>query len=268
MNRKMINQSHCRGFSLISLMIAMLIGLFIIAAAGKIYLDSKSTFNARAAVSAVSENGRFAIQDFRRTLVMAGMGVKLSEADNSNLRAIPALGTITTIGATVDGGATASDAVAVRYRRGPSCGGYINNPTTETVRFLVDSDPNSVQFEQLLCERSVAGAVVSKQPLVSGVKLMKALYGVDDDSSGYANRYLTPAQVDAESKWKNIVSIRIGLVADSAEYSKPVGMRWPSSSTLSLLGMDYIVPANDEKVYRVFTTTVQLRNLNAIMQKQ
>ena len=97
---------------------------------------------------------------------------------------------------------------------------------------------------------------------------MKALYGVDDDSSGYANRYLTPAQVDAESKWKNIVSIRIGLVADSAEYSKPVGMRWPSSSTLSLLGMDYIVPANDEKVYRVFTTTVQLRNLNAIMQKQ
>lgn len=259
----MINQSYGRGFSLISLMIAMLVGLFIIAAAGKIYLDSKSTFNARAAVSAVSENGRFAIQDLRRTLVMAGMGIKQSESAISNLRAIPALGAITTVGDTVDGGATASDAVAVRYRRGPSCGGYINNTTAETVRFLVDS-----VSEQLMCERSLAGSVISKQPLVSGVKLMKVLYGVDDDSSGYANRYLTPAQVNAESKWENIVTIRVGLVVNSAEYSKPVKMRWPSSTTLSLLGMDYIVPANDEKVYRVFTTTVQLRNLNAIMQKQ
>lgn len=257
----MINKSYCRGFSLISLMIAMLIGLFIIAAAGKIYLDSKSTFNARAAVSAVSENGRFAIQDLRRTLIMAGMGVKLSDYTTPHLNAIPALGAISTDGATVDGGATASDAVAVRYRRGPSCGGYIPGPATETVRFLVAN-------EQLMCERSDGSSVTFFEPLVSGVKLMKVLYGVDDDSSGYANRYLTPAQANAESKWKNIVAIRVGLVVNSAEYSKPVKMRWPSSTTLSVLGMDYIVPANDEKVYRVFTTTVQLRNLNAIMQKQ
>ena len=192
---------------------------------------------------------------------MAGMDINASEAI-SNLRAIPALGAITTVGDTVDGGATASDVVAVRYRRGPSCGGYINNTTAETVRFLVDS-----VSEQLMCERSLAGSVISKQPLVSGVKPMKVLYGVDD-STWLCEPLSDTAQVNAESKWENIVTIRVGLVVNSAEYSKPVKYAFAFNTTLSLLGMDYIVPANDEKLYRVFTTTVQLRNLNAIMQKQ
>ena len=70
-NTNMINLTLSRGFSLVSLMIAMVIGLFIIAAAGQVYIQSKSSFNARAAVSAVSENGRFAIQDIRRVLALS-----------------------------------------------------------------------------------------------------------------------------------------------------------------------------------------------------
>ena len=81
---------------------------------------------------------------------------------------------------------------------------------------------------------------------------MKALYGVDDDADGYANRYLTATQVDALDKWRNIVSIRVGLVVDSAEQSQPLEMRSDTAQTLSLLGMNYTVPANDEKLYKVF----------------
>ena len=249
-----------RGFSLISMMIAMVIGLFIIGAGGQVYVQSKSSFNARAAVSAVSENGRFAVQDIRRVLGMAGMNITASEEFNSSLRAIPPLDAGT---GTFYGGAN-SDIVAVRYRRGPTCDGYVNlglSSAPVTVRFSVIND-------QLMCQ--VTGKAA--KPLVAGVKMMKVLYGVDNpvpsDADGYANRYLTAEQVNALSLWRSIVSIRVGLVVDSAEQSQPLAMRSKTAETLSVLGMDYAVPANDEKLYKVFTTTVQMRNLNAIMQKQ
>ena len=256
----MIHLSQNRGFSLLSLMIAMVIGLFIIGAAGQVYVSSKSSFNARAAVSAVSENGRFAIQDIRRVLAMAGMNITASEEFSSTYRAIPPLDTVTTGTNTFEGTGTASDIVAVRYRRGPTCDGYVNLPLSSapvTVRFSVVND-------ELRCQ--VTGKTV--KPLVSGVKTMKALYGVDDNADGYANRYLTAKQVNTLDKWRNIVSIRVGVVVDSAEQSQPKDMRSDAAQDLSLLGMTYTVPANDEKLYKVFSTTVQLRNLNAIMQKQ
>jgi len=250
--------SYSKGFSLISLMVAMLIGLFIMAAAGEVYVKSKSSFNARTAVSAMTENGRFAIQDLKRTLIMAGMGIRSSEAYSPDVRSIPPIGS----GGTEVGTGLSSDVVAVRYRRGVSCGGYIDNPhpaAPATIRFLVED-------EQLKCQ--VDGG--AKQPLVSGVKVMKVLFGVDDTADGYANRYLNATQVEAAlpPKWINIVAVRVGLVVDSAEYKQPVEMRSPAAYDLSLLGMTYTVPANAEKPHQVFTTTIQLRNLNAIMQQQ
>ena len=259
-NTNMINLTLSRGFSLVSLMIAMVIGLFIIAAAGQVYIQSKSSFNARAAVSAVSENGRFAIQDIRRVLAMAGMNITASEEFSSTLRAIPPLDTDTTGNNTYEGTGTNSDIVAVRYRRGPTCNGYVDLPLSSapvTVRFSVVNDV-------LMCQ--VTGKTA--EPLVSGVKLMKALYGIDDTANGYANRYLTASQVNSLDKWRNIVSMRVGVVVDSAEQSTPLDTRSDTAQTLSLLGMDYTVPANDENLYKVFSATVQLRNLNPVMQKQ
>ena len=270
-NTNMINLTLSRGFSLVSLMIAMVIGIFIIGAAGQVYVQSKASFNARAAVSAVSENGRFAIQDLRRTLAMTGMNITASDELSNVKRAIPPLDTVTLLDAiatgtgTYDGGAN-SDIVAVRYRRGPTCYGYVNLPLSDdpvTVRLFVEND-------QLMCEKIVTnnGILVSrnKRPLVSGIKLMKVLYGVDDDADGYADRYLTAGSLTGF--WSNIVSIRVGLVVNSGERNQPLDMRSDTDQTLSLLGMDYTVPANDEKLYKVFSATVQLRNLNPIMQKQ
>ena len=127
-NLKRTSLKQSSGFSLVSLMIAMVIGLFIIGAGGQVYVQSKASFNARAAVSAVSENGRFAIQDIRRVLAMAGMNITASEEFSSNLRAIPPLDADTSGTNTYEGTGTNSDIVAVRYRRGPTCDGYVNLP--------------------------------------------------------------------------------------------------------------------------------------------
>ena len=267
-NSNMINWTLNSGFSLVSLMIAMVIGIFIIGAAGQVYVQSKASFNARAAVSAVSENGRFAIQDIRRVLAMTGMNITASEEFSPTTQAIPDLlnGTLTGVA----GPPPTSDIVAVRYRRGTTCGGYVNQPLSldpVTVRFIVQVNGNQ---SQLICEKTVpligGGTSVSSNPLVSGVKLMKALYGVDDDADGYADRYLTADSLTG--LWSNIVSIRVGLVVNSGERNQPLDMRSDTEQTIRLLGMDYTIPANDEKLYKVFSATVQLRNLNPIMQKQ
>ena len=262
-----------RGISLISLLVATAIGIFIVGAAGKTYVDSKMAFQARSAVSAVTENGRFALDDMRRTVVMAGRAVKAGDdspqsyntSDNGK-RTFPALGT----NGIQDKDANDNSVIAIRYGLGPSCINYIGTPTSTsvlepipqdppaTVRFRIDADK-----DELLCE--VDG---NAQPIVSGIKSMRALYGVDDDADGYANRYLTATEVQNENVWVNVVSIRVGLVASSGSaYELPDTMQPQSAQTLSLLGLDYTAPDTKE-IYRAVSATISLRNLNTVVQRQ
>ena len=269
-----------RGISLISLLVATAIGIFIVGAAGKTYVDSKMAFQARSAVSAVTENGRFALDDMRRTVVMAGRAVKAGDdspqsyntSDNGK-RTFPAIGT----SGIRDKDANDNSVIAIRYGLGPSCGGYIGTPSNPpgvleptpqeppaTVRFLVNDE------KELLCEADTNGdgSFDVNEPLVSGIEKMRALYGVDDDADGYANRYLTATEVQNENVWVNVVSIRVGLVASSGSaYELPDTMQPQSAQTLSLLGLDYTAPDTKE-IYRAVSATISLRNLNTVVQRQ
>lgn len=231
-----------KGFSLLSLMIATVIGMFIMGAAGKVYVDSKSTFNVRTAVSAATENGRFALSDMRRTLVMAGRGIPASQ------KAFPSVET----GGIEDGGSD-SDIVGVKYAFGSSCGGDISAITT--IRFKVEDNT-------LTCEKGGTDF-----PLVSGVHLMRVLYGVNDTVDGFANRYLTASVVESENKWGNVVSLRIGLVVSSDNDELPASMRGSTEQTLDVLGQSYTVPDADH-IYQVVSTTLSFRNLNTVVQRQ
>ncbi len=57
-----IARNKQRGFSLIELMIALVLGLFIIGGVLSVFIGSSQTFNANEALSRVQENGRFAIE--------------------------------------------------------------------------------------------------------------------------------------------------------------------------------------------------------------
>lgn len=60
------------GFSLIELMIAMVLGLIVVGAAGQYYLASKSTFNSQTQNGRLQESGRFALEFMARDLRMGG----------------------------------------------------------------------------------------------------------------------------------------------------------------------------------------------------
>ncbi len=60
------------GFSLIELMIALVVGLIVVGAAGQYYLGSKLTFNSQTQNGRLQESGRFALEFMARDLRMGG----------------------------------------------------------------------------------------------------------------------------------------------------------------------------------------------------
>jgi len=61
-----------RGFSLIELMVALLVGLVVVAAAGGIFISNKRTYNATETLGRIQENGRVAFELMARELREAG----------------------------------------------------------------------------------------------------------------------------------------------------------------------------------------------------
>ncbi|MCU7932681.1 MAG: PilW family protein [Candidatus Thiodiazotropha sp. (ex Codakia rugifera)] len=252
------------GLSIISLLIASSIGVFLIGGAGKVYVDSKSTFTARSAITAATESTRFAIQDLRRTLFMAGRNISESSdgpsayaAADNGARTFPAVDDPDGI---IDADTNGSSVIAIRYAGGPApCGQAGTISATRTVRFYRDDNAN------LICQVVETDFA---QPLVSGIVAMRALYGVDTDADDIANQYLTATEVEAANRWLNIVSIRIGIITSSGDGAElPPRYRPAAAEELDLLGMTFTAP-DTSHFYKSASTTISLRNLHSSVQRQ
>jgi type IV pilus assembly protein PilW len=72
------SKHHCRGFSLVELMVALVITLLLIAGISQVFLSTKKSFIVQETLARVQENGRFVIdmlsQDLRRAGHMGGIG--------------------------------------------------------------------------------------------------------------------------------------------------------------------------------------------------
>ncbi|MEJ1296965.1 MAG: PilW family protein [Candidatus Sedimenticola sp. (ex Thyasira tokunagai)] len=67
-----IQQNNASGFSLVELMVAMVISLILIGAAGSIYLTSKKSYNLQEDLGRIQENARFALEFIKYDIRMAG----------------------------------------------------------------------------------------------------------------------------------------------------------------------------------------------------
>lgn len=61
-----------RGFSLVEMLVAMLLGITLMAAVVQIFISSKQTYRMRDQVAALTDNGRFAVELMQREIRMAG----------------------------------------------------------------------------------------------------------------------------------------------------------------------------------------------------
>lgn len=69
---RLTSPASIRGFSLIELMIALILGLVVVAAAGGIFISNKRAFNATETIGRIQENGRVAFELMARDVREAG----------------------------------------------------------------------------------------------------------------------------------------------------------------------------------------------------
>ena len=68
----MKTRTHCRGFSLVELMVALVITLILLAGIGQIFLSSKKSYTLQDSLSRMQESGRYAMDTLTQDLRRAG----------------------------------------------------------------------------------------------------------------------------------------------------------------------------------------------------
>jgi type IV pilus assembly protein PilW len=261
--------------SLVELMIAMVIGLVLMAGMGQILLSGKQSFNTQAGMGAIQENGRFAMFFLQRDLRMAGFPKSVSPSGTLPPVAdgVSAATAFVLANTTDGGGGAVSDQIAIRFNSDVTAVPNSNldclGNVTVTVNagipqvinryFVADLDGNNVF--SLYCQGSSANPN-TPQPIVDGVENFQVLYGEDTNADNFADVYRRADQVVT---WNNVAAVRVALLINSGG---AVGED-DDTQQYAVLDAPPITPVNDPLTpnvnelrfrRRVFTTTVEIRN--------
>ena len=140
----------------------------------------------------------------------------------------------------------------------PSCSSctesYTTNASLHTVNDALFYITTGAGGQPALFQ-NVNGAV---QELVEGVEDMQIFYGEDMDGDGVVNRYVTPAVINGlcggnPDCWLRVVNVRISLLLQTLDDDVT---QQPQAYTFN----GETVTPTDNRLRRVFTATVSLRN--------
>jgi len=271
---KIINKKTQLGISLIELLIAMTIGVFLLTGIASSYISSKKTSIERDQMSLLEDNGRIALETLTKVIQHTGY----SSGDKSLLPFITQTADVASVACTdgsqsvvntgiftadrivKDGAASDSDSIGVIFYGDNNLfrdcvGGELPaacraNPSKVYNSFYVSNG-------NLEC----VGSRVNKAHVVAeGVENIQFLYGVDTTADDLVDRYMTATDLALAAAgnatiWKSIISVQIAILVRS---SKPVKL---SAESRSYTLLDQLVTsANDKFKREVFTTTIRLRN--------
>ena len=188
-----------KGMSLIELMIAITLGIFITAALVSLFVNSKQNYRLNENMSRLQENARFAVSFIARDLRMADYH-KCTSAGHLDdaIAGVNNTGTYT------------SDTLTVKWQTN-ECGAA---SATDTYEYSIrnGSSGNPALF------RSTDGA--SAQELVEGIENLQILYGQDTDNDEVPNYYVDSASV---TDLAQVISVRLTLVARTLETNLAAG---------------------------------------------
>ncbi len=245
------------GFTLIEIMIAITIGLVMLAGVLQISQANKESNRLQRNMGFVQENMRIAMELLTRDIRMAGFNGGLT-----NPIATPQPTFINVVAPTIDipavndhprsrtadGGANNNDQITLTYQSNTDCLGQeaVLDPDMGN-RFTTNH--YFIRNNRLMCRGSIGTA----QPLVDNVESLQILYGENtDDDPGSANRYVRADQV---GDMANVVSVRIGMRFISREAVRSA----IDANSYALLDAAPFEP-NDRLLRREITTTISLRN--------
>lgn len=234
------------GFSLVELMIAVTIGLFITAALGAVFINSKSAFNSQDQLAQLQDGERLAMTLLTSTVQLAGyyptpnQTTKLAQLPLGT--AVPGSAATFSASAGVVGasnGAT-GDLLATRYSvvasdSQTSCLGDAPAGATPVAYINVFSVSAGGDLQCQTSGGANDGALVS---LVSGVASMTVMYGIDPTGTGNPTQYATAAGVTAANAWAGVKTAQITINFKNPYYNNGQGgqaQTIPWVTTVSLM---------------------------------
>ncbi len=235
--------SRQRGFGLIEIMIALVVGLILTAGVIQIFAANKQTYRMLDAEGGVQENLRFGMEILGRYLRIAGYRDDPTISMDSAFPAVPAGAPVdlgfTTAGQVVSG---SDNDIIFRYLADGSartCTGNLpNSGEMVNMRLFLNGTDLRCRAEVLdLTTSPITEQSDQTEPLVSDITNLLFRYGIDTDGDGTANRYDRAAGV---TDWNQVVSVRMTLTLQSAE-----------ANTSTTAG---------NRLQRGYTTTIGLRN--------
>jgi Tfp pilus assembly protein PilW len=261
------------GLSLIELLIAMLIGLFLLAGITTSYISSKKSSIQRDQFSLLEDNGRIALEVMSKTIGHTGYASNTAAPLQNKF----VTGYITS--RTCAGGGESVLNTGI-FPSDPTANDDINGDRVGVV-YLGDNDvftdcsggalPANCQISPNLptetsrifsaffvnnTDRTLrcAGSRDSAQQIIAeGVENLQLLYGVDVNGDKAVDRYVNATNING--LWNNVVSVQIGVLVRALRETKDKA----ESITYTLLDTAVTSP-NDRYKRAVFTTTVNLRN--------
>ncbi|BAN46669.1 PilW family protein [Metapseudomonas resinovorans] len=301
-----------RGFSLVELMVAILLSSLLLLGVLQIFSDASSSDRANSALSRLQESGRVALEvlkrDIRRTGYQGCASSSIATRSGSSLifprDAFGVRNETAANGGSIEGAATASDTLTVRYAApAPITVAGITSSTltlpsaisfTADQTFLLTDCLNVVIFKPSAAGSNVT-SITTANSNFSGIAPGARLYRVNQstfaicasgrglcrnnhDGSG-AQELIADAEnfqvlygirASGQTRWVNassltstlreqVTQLQLSLVISSPENAAS----GTSTQTLSIANLGQntaLAAAGDQRLRRVFTTAIELRN--------
>ncbi len=245
-----------QGLTLIEIMIALLIGAFLLGGVMEVFLKSRQTYRVQEALSRLQENGRFAMdflaRDIRMTDYRGCQGGSLSTPKQPKSLYDTATRSINEALVGVNGAPNANsamdapDSITARWSEN-GCNDVVTTPCSTD---LNQECPENRAFD-IRTANSVLNLARNTAALVEGVENMQILYGADTNNDGVPNYYVPAGTAGLDMTQVN--SVRVSLLLrtiDDNIASEPLAYTYNGATTTP----------TDRRIRRVFTSTIALRN--------
>jgi len=189
--RRAVRVQSCRrgqaGLTLVEMMVAITVGLILLAGVIQIFASNKQTYRIQDATSRLQENGRFAVDMLRRDIRMAGFWGCNSNISNvtSNLNSPGNYVDITLGGISgTDGAAGAPDTITLQGAY--SSGLNVNSHSQAAASFATSAGNGLKQFEIIVvsdCSKADVSQISNANPGTSGSVVVNTGVGTPGNAS-------------------------------------------------------------------------------------
>ncbi len=256
------------GVTLVELMVALVLGLFIVGGVIQVFLSGKASYKVQEGLGRIQESARFADFYLGRVLRNAGRPRVFGSVNGSpGGFFMPVDNRVDDSGlpATRDGRDGGPDVITVMYRSDTNC---LGNSTDYGAQTMTDYSGARYAKDQFMLNGGSPPSLVCRglganglpvpghtQPLVGGVDDFQVLYGIDLNGDGLANSYENASNIQ-DDQWFRIVSLRYAVLVSSEDPAKTTDDKDP----FALLDGPLRGPYTDGRIRQVVESTVDLRN--------